>query len=115
MIDKYKWQRKFWLFLNQDSKAAIVLIWLLLLCSILLFSILPVDAHEVHLSDVQNKFCPMVRGPNWHSGIGSVIATQCEGQPIHWYLLDKKTTTTHSGVHVKQLTLQEMEDILEYN
>lgn len=71
-------------------------------------------AHGVHLSDVQNDFCPMVAGPNWHQGIGAVLATQCEGQPMTWWLMSKKGDFTHVGVHVEQLTLQQMEGILGY-
>jgi hypothetical protein len=82
----------------------IILIVILAYCS-------PVDAHEVHLSEIQNELCPMSAGPSWIEGIGFVFQTTCADSKKVWWLMYKSVDIQHTrgqgNVHAKPITQEQ--------
>jgi hypothetical protein len=102
--------------MSQDSAVAHIILWALLLASIVAFILMPnhINAHDLHLSDIQEQLGPMVTNFIPIDGFGYIGATEgYNGGPNQWWLFYKDIDLVHQGVHAKRITQQQAMDLID--
>ncbi|MHA2402437.1 MAG: hypothetical protein ACXADH_05540 [Candidatus Kariarchaeaceae archaeon] len=104
-----------WLTSDWNLKRIIIVSWLIMIIGlfILSLSLSKADAHQVHLSDLQHHFGPLVAGPSYVEGLGTIVAVKDLEGETHWWLLYKHIDLEHSGVHCRPLTPTQARKLLE--
>ena len=117
-IDKIRLQATLhkWLGRNASDRGLTVAIIVAMIVMFIAAFTLQAEAHDLHLSDIQEQLGPMVTNFIWIEGFGYIGATEgYNGAPRQWWLFYKsiESPSGHSGVHAKPLTAEQAKELME--